>query len=135
MRARGLREQLAAEADAEQRRPPGDELTDQLVFHDEPGMLVLLVDVHVPAEDEERVVRLERPRRLRVVDDRPLLERVPVVARDVGEQLRANQRAVGQRQDPHQKSVAFACAGSIAPVAATPASSSSPRSTCALRGA
>ena len=136
VRARRLREQLPAEADAEQRHPPRDEPTDQLVFHR------AATDARPPgrrscARRRRRTRRTPRaaaaaPRRRRPTTPRASC---PSSRDDVGEQLRANERAVGQRQDPHQKSVAFACAGSIAPVASTPASSSSPRSTCALRGA
>ena len=98
-------------------------------------MLVLLVDVHRPAEDEHGVVLGERPRRLVVLDDPPLVELVPVAAHDVVEHLAAHLLAVDDRKHPHQKSVGSAGSGSTAPVAGTPASSSRPRSTCALRGA
>src|SRR6266511_2773239 len=98
-------------------------------------MRVLLVDVHLAAEDEHRVVLLERPRRCRIVHERPRRELVTLRAHDVAEELRAHERAVLHGQDPHQKSVAFACAGSTPPVASTPASSSKPRSTWALLGA
>jgi hypothetical protein len=92
-------------------------------------MRIVLVDVHVPAEDEDRVVLLERLRRRGLGDDRPFLELVPFVPHDVAEQLGAGLQLVHDREDPHQKSVAAVVAGSIAPVASTPASSSSPRST------
>ena len=100
-------------------------------------MLPLLVDVHRAAVDDHRVVRLDGTRRIAALDDEPLVELVPLVAHDVVEHLAAHLRTVDDREHPHrrQKSVAFAAATSTAPVAATPASSSRPRSTCALLGA
>jgi hypothetical protein len=52
---RGLRDQLPAEADAEERRLRGEETLDQIILFAKPGMLVFLVDVHAAPEHEDGV--------------------------------------------------------------------------------
>jgi hypothetical protein len=135
VRARRLRQQLPAEADAERRHALLQESAHELVLAPKPRMLVLLVDVHGASEDEDGVVIAQRPRRIGTLDDPPLVELVTVAAHDIVEHLAAHLVAVHHGEQPHQNSVASAGSGSTAPFAGTPASSSSPRSTCALRGA
>jgi hypothetical protein len=60
MRPRGLRDQLAAEADAEERQLCGQEPLDQVVLRAKPGMLVYLIDVHAAPEHEDGVEGLRR---------------------------------------------------------------------------
>jgi rhodanese-related sulfurtransferase len=130
---RGLRQQLAPEANAKHGHLTLDEGPDQLVLVAQPGMLVLLVDVHLAAEDEHGVVPVGGGKRVRIVNDGALDELVPVRAHDVAVELRAHVGAVHERQDPHQKSLAFDCAGSMPPVAHAPGRASRVRP--ALRGA
>ena len=61
----------------------------------------VLVGVHRSAEDDGRVVGLERPRRCRRARDRPLLELVPAGGDRLGEDTRANFVAVHDRKHLH----------------------------------
>ena len=66
----------------------------------EPGVLVLLADVLVPAEHERRV---ERRRRVAAATDLPLDQLVPGLADHVAEELGADERAVDDREHAHRR--------------------------------
>ena len=101
LRAGGAREQLHAEADAEHRPPVGDERLEPRDLLRDPRVHVLLVGMHRAAEDEIRVVRVDRPRRLARPREAPLVEDVAAVADHGLEQLRPSFRPVHHRQHPH----------------------------------
>src|SRR5581483_11032263 len=76
LRARRAREQLDAEADAEDRSTLREQLLEPRDLLGEPGVRVFLVGMHRPAEDEIRVVGVERVRRFAIPREAPLVERV-----------------------------------------------------------
>ena len=101
-RAGRAREQLHAEADAEHRRVPVEQLLQPERLLAQPRMVRVLVGVHRAAEHEHRVVRVERARRRRAPAERPLVEPVPRLLDDGREELGSRVRAVDHREDVHR---------------------------------
>ena len=95
-------ERLGAEADREQRRPVGNPPPEELVLVVEPGMVVLLADVLVASEDENRV---EVAHGLRGRADLPLDELVPFGGDHVAEGLRPNERPMIDGEHAHGRTV------------------------------
>ena len=94
-----MRKGLRPEADREERDLLGDELAEQVVLLLEPGVLGLLADVLVPAEDEHGV---ERAGGLRLACDRPFDELVPLGGDHLAEELGSNEPPVRHSQHPHR---------------------------------
>src|SRR5262245_15549779 len=99
-----VREKLTPEADAHEGLAPIDGLAHEVVLTREPGMPVLLVDVHRAAENDERIEVLGRLGR-RSMRDVPLEELVATLADDVGEEPGRAVTLVGQTEDAHAASV------------------------------
>ena len=91
-------------------------------------MRVVVVGVHRAAEDEHRVVRLERPRRRRAPGEAPLVEPVAALLDRRREELRARVVAVDDRENVHRAELY----APLPPVAGMPLTSSSRRSCCAF---
>ena len=114
LRAHRARDQLRAEADAEERHFAVDGLADERGLVGEPGVLGVLVGVHRTAEDHDRVVALrgvQRRRRRRRHHDP--LEPVAALLDEVLEQPAAARGAglVDDREDAHAASLAAAPVG------------------------
>ena len=117
-----LSEELRPETDTEPRHSRFEQLGQPARLVSQPRMLLLLVDVHTPAEDEHRPVLLERARQGRPPIEAPLLESVACLGDERGEELRPRVLAVHDRENVHY----------APPVAAIRFTSSSRRSCCAL---
>ena len=62
--AMGIGQELAAQADAEHRKPARDGLTQERLLGAEPGVEMLLIGLLGAAHDEQRIAILERRHRL-----------------------------------------------------------------------
>src|SRR5206468_7812220 len=98
-RTERMRERLRAEAHAEERRAIGDPRPEQLVLVVQPGVAQLIADVLVAAEDEDGLEAVRRRAAARREID--LDELVSLLADDLAEELRADERAVRYGQDLH----------------------------------
>ena len=108
MRADRARDQLGAEADAEERHLVLDRLADEGRLVGEPRMLGVLVGMHRAAEDHDRVVPLRVvERRGVVVRDAHPLEPVAALLDEILEQAAAAGRSglVDDREDAHPVSL------------------------------
>ena len=101
-------ERLPAETHAEERLLLGDPAAEQLVLLVEPGVRRLFADIHAAAEDEHGVETLRR-RALR--RELPLDELVPLRTDDVAEELRPDERAVGECEHAHRLTLATGLRG------------------------
>ena len=115
-----MRERLATEADAEQGRAFGDPAPQGVVLLVQPGVLELVTDVLIAAEDDHGVELGRRRHAARA--DVPFDELVSVLDDHVGEHLRPDVRAVRDGEHAHQ-------------AVGTCSSSSSLRRSCAPAGA
>ena len=107
------RDQLRAEADAEERHFAVDGLAYERGLVGEPGMLGVLVGVHRTAEDHDRVVARRGVERRGVLGDHDPLEPVAALLDEVFEEPAAARGAglVDDRQDAHAASLAAAPVG------------------------
>jgi len=121
-RARRAREELHAEADSEHRRPAREQLLQPIRLGAKPGMRVVVIRVHRAAEDEYRVIRLERPGRRSAPREAPFVEPVAALLDRRREELGACIVAVDDREHVHRAQLYAA-----PPVAGTPLRSSSTR--------
>src|SRR5262249_55460593 len=87
--------------DAEQRLLLGHPPTQEVVLLLEPGVVGLFAHVHQTAEHEHRV---EAVRRRPLRRQLPLDELLTLPANDLAEELRANERPVGDGEDAHYES-------------------------------
>jgi hypothetical protein len=108
----GAGEQLPAEADAEERLASLERIAHEVVLAREPRVTLILVDVHGPAEDDERVEALGRFWR-RPLGHVPLQEVVAALADDVGEEPGGSLSFVGQAEHLHAASVRKKERGSV----------------------
>ena len=100
--ARRLGQDLAAEADGEDRHPVVDHRRQEVLLEAQPRMAVLLVDVHRTAEGEDGVVVGDLARRRRAaLAELPLVQLDPAVAHLVGEDARPGVGLMGDGQRPH----------------------------------
>ena len=107
-RADRTRDQLRAEADAEQRHLAVDRLADEVGLVGEPRVLAVLVGVHRAAEHHDRVVVFRSVEGRGVVRDADAVEPVAALLDDVLEQPAATRRGglVDDREDAHGASLA-----------------------------
>ena len=130
------RKELRAEADAENRLVQVEDPLDEERLLAQPRVAVVLVGVHRAAEDEDRAVVVDRPRRRLAPGEAPLLEVVPTLPDDLAEHTRPRRLPVDHGEDVHGANSSCPCwSGSIPPVASIPPSSRSSRRISALRGA
>ena len=127
-RAGRLSEELCPETDAEQRRSRVEQALDQHPLVCEPGVSQLLVGMHRAAEEHDRAVLVDRPRRRGLGGDAPGVEPVSPLRHHLAERSRRPVLTVDDREDVHTpKSSCASAAGSRPPAAGRPASSSRPR--------
>ena len=102
--AERIGEELMAEADAEERHAPGHRLADDGLLVGEPGVGVLLEDIHRPAHGDEPVIAVERRNRLALVE----LHRVPgdaVGAHEVAEDAGMLDLDVLEHEELHRRAL------------------------------
>jgi hypothetical protein len=97
--AGGLGQELRAEADAEQGQPAPEQVPEQVLLGTQPGVRLLLVHVHGPAEDHRGVEPVERGRV--GLGGRPLDELVSRGEGGLAEDAGAGVGLMDDREDPH----------------------------------